>query len=100
MDPILNPYSPGAGHQPPELAGRDTLRQRINIAIARIKAGRAAKSILMIGLRGVGKTVLLEQMRKDAEAQGAQTLPCVLKLRNVAHFPLCLPPNFAFLFLN
>lgn len=74
MDPILNPYSPGAGHQPPELAGRDTLRQRINIAIARIKAGRAAKSILMIGLRGVGKTVLLEQMRKDAEAQGAQTL--------------------------
>ncbi|WP_261641887.1 ATP-binding protein [Erwinia mallotivora] len=74
MDPILNPYSPGAGHQPPELAGRDTLRQRVHIAIARIKAGRAAKSILMIGLRGVGKTVLLEQMRKDAEAQGAQTL--------------------------
>lgn len=74
MDPVLNPYSPGAGHQPPELAGRDDLRQRIHIAIARIKAGRAAKSILMVGLRGVGKTVLLEQMRKDAEAKGIQTL--------------------------
>lgn len=74
MDPVLNPYSPGAGHQPPELAGRDVLRQRINVAIARIKAGRAAKSVLMVGLRGVGKTVLLEQMRRDAEAQGIQTL--------------------------
>lgn len=70
MDPIRNPYSPGAGSPPPELAGRDALREKVRIAIARLRIGRPAKSVLMVGLRGVGKTVLLDQMRKDAEASG------------------------------
>ncbi|MGK2914500.1 MAG: ATP-binding protein [Porticoccaceae bacterium] len=74
MDPIANPYAPGAGTPPPELAGRDALLETVRIAIARIRAGRPAKSVLLIGLRGVGKTVLLDRMRDDAEAAGMQTL--------------------------
>ncbi|MCC6468652.1 MAG: ATP-binding protein [Alphaproteobacteria bacterium] len=74
MDPIRNPYAPGAGTPPPELAGRDELREAIRIALARMRAGRPAKSILMVGLRGVGKTVLLDRMRDDAEAEGIHTI--------------------------
>jgi hypothetical protein len=74
MDPILNPYSPGAGTPPPELAGRDELREKVRIAIGRIRIGNPAKSVLMVGLRGVGKTVLLDKMRQDAEASGVYTL--------------------------
>ncbi len=74
MDPIRNPYSPGAGTPPPELAGRDSLRESIRVAIARIRLGNPAKSALMVGLRGVGKTVLLDQMRNDAEEAGIFTV--------------------------
>lgn len=74
MDPILNPYAPGAGTPPPELAGRDDVREAVRICIERIRRSRAAKSVLMIGLRGVGKTVLLDRMRHDAETVGAHTI--------------------------
>lgn len=74
MDPIRNPYAPGAGTPPPELAGRDALIEDIRIRIARILAGNPAKSVLIIGLRGVGKTVLLEKLRLDAESTGIRTL--------------------------
>jgi hypothetical protein len=74
MDPVTNPYAPGAGTPPPELAGRDELREIIRVALARIRASRPAKSILMVGLRGVGKTVLLDRMRDDAEASGIHTM--------------------------
>jgi len=74
MDPIKNPYSPGAGTPPPELAGRDELRELVRIALERVRAGRPTKSIMMVGLRGVGKTVLLDRLREDAEAVGIQTL--------------------------
>jgi hypothetical protein len=74
MDPARNPFAPGAGTSPPELAGRDELLAAVALAITRIRAGRSAKSVLMIGLRGVGKTVLLNRMRDDAEATGSQTL--------------------------
>lgn len=74
MDPIANPYAPGAGTPPPELAGRDALRETVRVALARIRRGRPSKSVLMLGLRGVGKTVLLDRMRDDAEAEGIQTL--------------------------
>ena len=74
VDPIQNPYSPGAGSPPPELAGRDRIREQVRVAIARIRVGNAAKSVLMVGLRGVGKTVLLDQMRSDAERAGVQTI--------------------------
>lgn len=74
MDPILNPYAPGAGTPPPELAGRDDLRQTVSVAIARIRRGLPTKSVLMVGLRGVGKTVLLDRMRDDAESSGVHTI--------------------------
>lgn len=74
MDPIRNPYAPGAGTPPPELAGRDEFREHVRIALARIRAHRPAKSLLMVGLRGVGKTVLLDRLRKDAESAGIQTM--------------------------
>jgi hypothetical protein len=74
MDPIGNPFAPGAGTPPPELAGRDELREGIRIALERVRLGRPAKSILMVGLRGVGKTVLLDRMREDAEASGLLTV--------------------------
>lgn len=74
MDPVNNPFSPGAGAPPPELAGRNELRETIRIAIERVKKGMPTKSVLMVGLRGVGKTVLLDRMRDDAEGAGIQTL--------------------------
>jgi AAA ATPase domain len=74
MDPIRNPYSPGAGSPPPELAGRDRVREQAHIAMARIKIGNPAKSVLMVGLRGVGKTVLLDKIRQDAETNGILTI--------------------------
>lgn len=74
MDPINNPYCPGAGTPPPELAGRDELRNTVRVAIERLRRGNPAKSVLMVGLRGVGKTVLLDQMRSDAEASGIHTV--------------------------
>ena len=74
MDPVTNPYAPGAGTPPPELAGRDELLHTLDIACQRVRAGRHAKSVLMIGLRGVGKTVLLDRMRDNAEGAGLHTL--------------------------
>ncbi len=74
MDPVLNPYAPGAGTQPPELAGRNALREEVRIAIERTRGGKPAKSILMVGLRGVGKTVLLDRIAEDAENRGILTL--------------------------
>lgn len=74
MDPVLNPYAPGAGTPPPELAGRDDLREQVRVGIARLRRGLPAKSVLMVGLRGVGKTVLLDRMRDDAEATGVYTV--------------------------
>lgn len=74
MDPITNPFAPGAGTPPPELAGRDELRETVRVALERVRRGLPTKSVLMVGLRGVGKTVLLDQMRDDAEGAGIQTL--------------------------
>jgi hypothetical protein len=70
MDPRRNPYAPGAGAPPPELAGRDALVERAAIALDRIRAGRHDKSLILVGLRGVGKTVLLNRIQLDAEARG------------------------------
>lgn len=74
MDPVANPFAPGAGTPPPELAGRGELREAVRVALERVRRGRATKSVLMVGLRGVGKTVLLERMRSDAEAADFHTL--------------------------
>lgn len=74
MNPVSNPYMPDAGQTPPVMAGRDALRERVQIALARLRSSRSAKSLVMVGLCGVGKTVLLEQMRNDANREGAGTL--------------------------
>jgi hypothetical protein len=74
MDPIANPFAPGAGAPPPELAGRDDVLAAARVSLARVRQNMATKSVLMVGLRGVGKTVLLDRMRDDAEADGIQTV--------------------------
>lgn len=74
MDPVRNPYAPGAGTPPPELAGRDDLREAIRVALERVKLGLPTKSDMLVGLRGVGKTVLLDRMREDAELAGLRTM--------------------------
>ena len=73
MKATHNPYNPGAGVPPPELAGRDNLVDIARVAIARAKGGRPAKSAIMLGLRGVGKTVLLNAFEAIAEEEGCQT---------------------------
>lgn len=70
MDPIFNPYSPGAGNPPPELAGREHLLTQARIALARIISGRQEQSLMLIGLRGVGKTVLLNRIGEIAQESG------------------------------
>ncbi len=70
MNPLLNPFSPGAGTPPPELAGRQDILNKANIALARIKAGRPEKSFFLVGLRGVGKTVLLHKIEEIATENG------------------------------
>ena len=84
MDPVRNPFAPGAGTPPPELAGRDELREVVRVACERVRLRRPAKSILMVGLRGVGKTVLLERMREDAgtEIKNLPTKPGNPKTRH------------------
>ncbi len=74
MDPIYNPYAPGAGSPPPELAGRDELIETARIALERTRLRFPAKSLMLVGLRGVGKTVLLDHIREQAERSGIQTI--------------------------
>lgn len=70
MDALINPFSPGAGSPPPELAGRKDILDQALLTLARIKNGRSEKSILLVGLRGTGKTVLLHEIYRLAEEQG------------------------------
>jgi hypothetical protein len=66
MDPVRNPYAPGAGQRPPELAGRDRELQQFAVTLERVGAGRPERSMVLSGLRGVGKTVLLNALRSQA----------------------------------
>jgi hypothetical protein len=70
MDPMQNPFSPGAGSPPPELAGRAPLLEQARLTLGRVKAGRPERSFLLVGLRGVGKTVLLNKVRELADDLG------------------------------
>ena len=88
MDPVSNPFMPGAGTPPSELAGRDGLIETARVALERVLRGRPSKSMLLIGLRGVGKTVLLDRIREVAEqrrivairieAPGNRSLPALI----------------------
>lgn len=74
MNPILNPFSPGAGTPPPELAGRQYILDKAHILFERLKAGRSEKSFLLVGLRGVGKTVLLNEINQISERSGYKSI--------------------------
>ena len=88
MDPNANPFNPGAGSPPPELVGRDSILTQTDVILERIKRGRSERSLLLVGLRGVGKTVLLREIRRHAleknyaiemiEAQEEQTIAQLL----------------------
>ncbi len=71
VDELLNPFRPGAGTPPPELVGRDGLIDTFGVTLRRAMAGRPGKSLLLVGLRGVGKTVLLNRFAEIAELEGA-----------------------------
>jgi hypothetical protein len=73
MDPVRNPFVPGAGTPPPQLSGREDILKKAEVALARIKQGRPAKSLLLVGLRGVGKTVLLNRIRSLSESYHYKT---------------------------
>ncbi|MBM3606552.1 MAG: ATP-binding protein [Alphaproteobacteria bacterium] len=70
MDPYRNPFAPGAGSRPPELAGRDAILEAARISCGRAVKGRSARSIMLLGLRGTGKTVLLNEVGRIAEQEG------------------------------
>ncbi len=74
MDPIQNPFSPNAGSQPPELVGRSTVLEQARILLGRIKLKRSEKSMLLTGLRGVGKTVLLNEAERLSRKEGYHTI--------------------------
>jgi hypothetical protein len=67
---VRNPYSPGAGTRPPALVGREREIEAMDIALQRLRIGRDGRSQLLTGLRGVGKTVLLNEFEQLADARG------------------------------
>jgi hypothetical protein len=74
MDKIHNPFSPGAGSPPPELAGRERILDQARVLFGRVQAKRPEKSLLLTGLRGVGKTVLLNEIERIAQAAAFRTI--------------------------
>ena len=70
LEEMKNPFAPGAGNQPPELAGRSDILERTRVTLGRLQNGRHAKSFLLVGLRGVGKTVLLNKVSETASQSG------------------------------
>ncbi len=88
MDPTRNPYSPGAGSPPPALVGRDAELETVRIAIERLRLGRFAKSVILTGLRGVGKTVLLQEFRRLGQSRDGVCQP--LEASEGIRFPLAM----------
>ena len=82
MSPLDNPFAPGAGTPPPELAGRDELLDAIHIATERTRRRNSARSVLLLGLRGVGKTVLLDRVHDEAQGAGLATVMLEVTDRN------------------
>lgn len=73
-DPVANPYAPGAGTPPPALVGRDDVVEGARISLQRLHAGRSAQHLLLTGLRGVGKTVLLARLAAVGEGEGFRVI--------------------------
>ena len=91
MDRIKNPFTPGAGSPPPELVGRESVLEEADVLLGRIKAKKAEKSILLTGLRGVGKTVLLNEIERKATTAGYRTI-MVEAHENKSLAALLVPP--------
>lgn len=98
MDAIRNPFVPGAGTPPPELAGRETILEKARVALARIRQGRPSKSFLLVGLRGVGKTVLLNRIEETATAEGYKAL--MIEAHENKSLPALLLPGLRHLLLS
>lgn len=90
MDAIRNPFSPSAGSQPPELVGRGSILEQARILLGRVKQKRCEKSMLLTGLRGVGKTVLLNEIERLAKREGYHTV-LIEAHENKALGPLIVP---------
>jgi hypothetical protein len=91
MDRIKNPFSPGAGSPPPELAGRDEILDEARVLLGRVKERRPEKSILMTGLRGVGKTVLLNEIERIAQTMGYRTV--LVEAHESKHLAVLIAPH-------
>lgn len=91
MNNLYNPFSPGAGTPPPELAGRSAILNQALMTLARIKRGRPEKSMMLIGLRGTGKTVLLHQISELAEKEDYQV--AMLEAHEQKSLPALLLPE-------
>ena len=90
MDPIKNPFSPGAGAPPPELVGRKDVLKQAHVLLGRVQQRRPEKSLLLIGLRGVGKTVLLNEIERLAKESGYKTI-FIEAQENKALGPILVP---------
>jgi AAA ATPase domain len=91
MDPLRNPFAPGAGTPPPELSGRTGLLTRAGTALGRVQNGRSEKSLVLVGLRGVGKTVLLNEIRRQAERLNFRS--CLIEAHEGKTLPALLIPQ-------
>lgn len=91
MDKIRNPFSPGAGSPPPELAGRNNILEQADILLGRVLAKRPEKSLLLTGLRGVGKTVLLNEVDRRAKGAGYRTI--LVEAHEGKSLPVLLAPH-------
>ncbi|HAP41427.1 MAG TPA: AAA family ATPase [Nitrospira sp.] len=97
MDRIKNPFTPGAGSPPPELVGRENVLEQADVLLGRVKQKKAEKSILLTGLRGVGKTVLLNEIERKSVAAGYRTI-MVEAHENKSLAALLVPPLRQLLF--
>ncbi|MFT8896702.1 MAG: ATP-binding protein [Acetobacter sp.] len=91
MDPVRNPYVPGAGASPPELAGREDLFTQAGIVLQRALAGKSARSFIATGLRGVGKTVVLARVEQLAKSAGYLT--CFVEAEEEKPLGVTLAPH-------
>ncbi len=98
MDAARNPFVPGAGASPQELIGREDLVERARVAFERVRAGRPAKSFIAVGLRGVGKTVLLNSVRDLAERASYRL--CIIEAQESRPLASLLVPQFRRLLLD
>ena len=98
MDKIKNPFSPGAGSPPPELAGREGVLEQARVLLGRVLAKRPEKSLLLTGMRGVGKTVLLNEIERMAQGAGYRTI--LVEAHEGKSLPVLLAPLLRRLLLD